>query len=204
MIKSKIIPKINNFVDNFSLYKSFDRIFNYMVKHNIISIDIYDIVNGRKNKRKFILATLHCFYLWFYSYFIISFIVSDKLINLFDSPLVPFDQIRQVFIYLSAAHFIIANIRTVFLKEEKRNNLIWSKFIYYLMINDQLNHKLNNHNYKIYKIIIKLLHLIFIEITYYVIILFLFLFTLISIISRSFILIILLPFNLFSIYISLT
>ena len=114
MIKSKIIPKINHFVDNISLYKSFDGIFNYMVKHNIISVNIHDIVNGRKNKRKFILTSLNCFYLWFYSYFIISFILSSKLINLFDSEWVPFDQIKLILIYISATCFITANIRTVF------------------------------------------------------------------------------------------
>ena len=64
--------------------------------------------------------------------------------------------------------------------------------------------KLNNHNYKIYKIIVKLLHFIFIKIVDPVTILILIIFTLISIISRSFILIILLPLNLFIIYICST
>ena len=92
-----------------------------------------------------------------------------------------------------------------FLKEEKRNNLIQLKFIYYLMINDQLNYKLNNHNYKIYKIIVKLLHYIFIRIVHPLAFLFfLIIFTFISIISRSFVLIILLQFNFFIIYICST
>ena len=204
MIKSKIIPKINRFIDNLSLYKSFDGIFNYMVKHNIISVNIHDIVNGRKNKRKFILATLHCLYLWLFSYLLILFIVSDKLIDLFDNPWLPFDQIRLLLILNSVGMFMMANIRTDFLKEEKRNNLIWLKFIYYLMMNDQLNHKFNYHNYKIMKIIIKSLHFIIIEIVYPITILFLFIVILISMISQSFILIILLPFTVSIYYIFLT
>ena len=174
IIKSKIISKINNLVNNISLYKTFNGIFNYMVKHNIISVHIHDIVNGRKNKRKFALTKLICFYSWFFSYILIPIILSDKLINLFDIPLIPFDQIRIFFIMSSFLLFMIANIRTDFLKEEKRNNLIWLKFIYYLMMNDQLSHKLNNHNYKIMKIITKLLHFIFNQLAYLIIIFFIF------------------------------
>ena len=72
------------------------------------------------------------------------------------------------------------------------------------MMNDQLNHKFNYHNYKIMKIIIKSLHFIIIEIVYPITILFLFIVILISMISQSFILIILLPFTVSIYYIFLT
>ena len=50
-----IISTLSNLVDDSSVYKPIDGIFNFMVKHNIISITIHDIAFGKtKNKRKFI------------------------------------------------------------------------------------------------------------------------------------------------------
>ena len=150
MIKSKIIQKINNFVDNLSLYKSFDETFNYMVKHNILSVDIHDIVNRRKNKWKFIISSLNCAFMMLMSLMIIPFLLSDKLIDLFANPIIPID--KQFIGLMSFALFLMASFKIAILRGEKQSNLNWLKFIYYLMTNDQLNHKLNNHNYKIMKI----------------------------------------------------
>ena len=87
MSRPNIIPKVNNFVgDYFNEQiisdKSFDVIFNYLVKHNIISISNYDFVNGRKNKKKFIISALNCAYLWFWLLFTILFLMSETLMNL--------------------------------------------------------------------------------------------------------------------------
>ena len=153
MIKSKIISKINNFVDNISLYKSFDGIINFMVKHNILSIDIHDIVNGTKNKWKFIFSSLNCAFMMLMSLMIIPFLLSDKLMDLIDNPIVPINK-RLIGLMFFSFSFII-NLRIVFLLEEKRCNLIWLKFIYHLMVNNQSKHKLNKKNYKMFKMIAK-------------------------------------------------
>ena len=203
-IKSKIISEFNKFVDNISLYKIFDDMFNLMVKNSVLSIHIYDIVNGRKNKRKFILTKLNCFCLWFFSFAFIPFIASDKLINLIDNRWVTFDLLRQSLISMLFGLLLIASIRTDFLNEEKRNNLISLKFIYYLMMNDQFNHKLNNHNYKIYKIVANSIHVHLIKYAYPYIFIALLVIIVMSTTSQSFTLIILLPFNLFIYYIYLT
>ena len=70
---------------------------------------------------------------------------------------------KQIFGSLFIALLFIANLRTDILKDESRNNLIWLKLIYYLMTNDQMNHKFNNCNHKILKIITKCTYLIIIK-----------------------------------------
>ena len=164
----KIIPKVNNFVDDYfstQIFadKSFDGIFNYLVKHNVISIGIYDIVNRRKNKKKFIISAFNCVYLWFMFLLTIIFLMSKTLMNLLDNPMLPFDRMKQIFGMISTVLFLTANLKTDMLREESRNNLIWLKFIYHLMINDQTNHKLNNYNYKILKIIARCTYFILIQ-----------------------------------------
>ena len=72
------------------------------------------------------------------------------------------------------------------------------------MIDDKLNHKLNNHNYKIYKMIIKFIHLIFMKASYFALIIVLLIAVLTSIFSKSLILILLLPFDLLIFYIYIT
>ena len=187
MIKSKIIPKINNFINDLSLYKSFDEIFNYNVKLNILSVDIHDIINGRKNKRKFIISSLNCAFMIFVLLMIIPFILSDKLTNLFANPIIPID--KQFIGLMFFALLSMASLRIAFLKDEKQSNLIWLKFMYYLMTNDQLNHKLNNHNYKMMTITSQILYFTFIQIGHPLIFCLVFLFVVLSIISKSLVLI---------------
>lgn len=122
-----------------------------MVKYNVISIGIHDIINGRKNRKRFIFSIINSLLLWFSFLLTISFLISNKLVSLLENPIIPFDQLKQIIGVLSTVLFLISNLKTDFLKEEKQNNLIKLKFIYHLMVNDQSNHKLNNHNYKILK-----------------------------------------------------
>ena len=182
MIKLVIIEKINNFIDNLSLYESLDGIFNYLVKHNVLSIDIHDIVNERKNKKKFMLSSLKTLYVMLMSFYFIPFLLSDKLINLFDNPIIPID--KQFIGLMFCALFFTVIFRIDILIGEKRFNLTCLKFIYYLMINDQLKHKLNDHNYKTLKIIAKISHYILIQIGHRFILFVIFSFVVLSIISK--------------------
>ena len=81
MSKSKISPKINNFV-NESMSDSLKSFVNYMIKYNIISVDLYDIFYRRKNKRKFLFCTLNCIYMWICLIKIIMTLNFKQLMNL--------------------------------------------------------------------------------------------------------------------------
>ena len=172
MLITKIVPKFNNFMsDNFMVDKYFNEISNYMLKYNIISIGIDDIIKKRKNNKKWILSAINCVLLWLMFIIFISFLLSNQLMNLIKNSLIPIDQLKQSIGAVATLLFIIINLKTDLLREEKRNNLIWLKFIYYLMINDQLKHKLNNHNYKLLKLIVKIINILSIKIAHWIIVL---------------------------------
>ena len=203
-IRSKITPKFNNFVGDYfdkqiNADKSFDGILNYLVNHNVISIGINDIINGRRNKKKFIISAFNCAYLWFMLLLTISILVSETLMNFLDNPMVPFNRIKQILGSISTVLFLTANLKTDMLKEESRNNLIWLKFIYYLMINDQINHKLNNYNYKIFKIITRCTYFILIQLGHLIVYIAILMFILLSIVSKSLIYIIISPIIIYAI-----
>ena len=134
----KIVPKFNNFMsDNFMVDKYFNEMSNYMLKYNILSIGIDDIIEGRKNSKKWILSTMNCVLLWLMFIVSISFLLSNQLINLIKNSLILIDQLKQSIGAMATLLFMIANFKTDLLIEVKRNNLTWLKFFYYLMINDQ-------------------------------------------------------------------
>ena len=167
-IQLKIKPKINNFIDDhftgqIVAEECFNGIFNFMVKCNVISINIDDIFKERKNESKFRISMFNCLFLWLMFLLSIAFLLSETLMKLIDNPLIPFDKIKQIFCLISTVLFLVSNFKTDILYEEKRNNLIWLKFIYYLMIDDKMKHKLNNHNYKLLKIIVKVIHFLLIQ-----------------------------------------
>lgn len=71
---------------------------------------------------------------------------------------------RQYILFQSILLLQIVIWKTDELQFESRDNLGWLKFLYYLMVNDRSKHKLNNRNFKIIKLFIRLLHFIFIRI----------------------------------------
>ena len=106
---------------------------------------------------------------------------------------------KQIFGVISTILFLTANLKTDMLREESRNNLIWLKFIYYLMINDQTNHKLNNYNYKILKIITRCTYFIQIQLGHLLVYLFILMFILLSLASKSLIYVIISPIIIYAI-----
>lgn len=71
---------------------------------------------------------------------------------------------RQYILFQSILLLQIVIWKTDELQFESRDNLGWLKFLYYLVVNDRSKHKLNNRNFKIIKLFIRLLHFIFIQI----------------------------------------
>ena len=205
MIRQIIIRKVNNFIEDYVKDNSFASFFSFMVKYNVISIGIHDIFNGRKNKKRFIFSIINSMLLWLSFLFTISFLISTKLISLLENPKIPFDQLKQIIGVFSTVLFLVSNLKTDFLREEKRNNLIQLKFIYHLMINDQSNHKLNNRNYRILKIFARVCYFLMIEVGgIYGLPLIFVLFCVFLIVTKSSILIILSPLLLYTIFIYCT
>ena len=165
MIQSKITPRINNFIDNPDC-DSLTEMINFMVKYNVISIDISDIFYGRKNLNKFLLCLLNCFYLWLTLFIFILFIRFDEMKKLFMNPLIPNDQINFIFLLVISYYILICIFKTDLLIDEYRNNLNRFQFLYYLVQNDKSIHKLTNFNYKKLRRKIDLINIIFLKITY--------------------------------------
>ena len=205
MIRPIIVRKVNNFIEDYAKNNSFAAFFNFMVKCNVISIGIHDIINGTKNKKRFIFSIINSLLLWFSFLLTISFLISSKLISLLENPKIPFDQLKQIIGVFSAFLFLISILKTNFLREEKRNNLVQLKFIYYLMMNDQSNHKLNNRNYKILKIITRIFYFHLVQVGGIYGLPFIFvLFCIFLIVTKSAILIILSPLLIYTIFIYCT
>ena len=133
-----------------------------------------------------------------------AFIISDKLIILFDNPILPFDKMKQILLIVTIVTFQTAIFKTYMMKEEKRNNLIRFKFLYYIMINDNFYHKLNYNNYKIFKLIVSVIHLVFIKFFHPHLYLILFILATLFIILKSITLIFLSPLFLYGIYVYIT
>lgn len=204
MSKSKISPKINNFV-NESMSDSLKSIVNFMVKYNIISVDLYDIFYRRKNKRKFLFCILNCIYMWICFILIILILKFKQLMNLFDKPMIPFDKLYQIFGITSTALISISIFKTRLLIEEWKNNLSAFAMGYYLLINDKSHHKLNKFNYKKLSKIVKLVNFLLIQMGSRITVLFIAISLLpIAFASKSIILILLGPIILYAIIIFFT
>lgn len=107
----------------------------------------------QENRTKIIYSTINCVVLWILVLVLTVFIIPNQLIILFDNPFLPFDKMKQILIILTIVMFQTANFKTD-MREEKRNNLIRFKFLHYIMVNDNVYHKLNYNNYKIFKLIV--------------------------------------------------
>lgn len=165
MIQSKITPQVNNFIDN-PVFDSLTEIINFMVKYNVISIDISDIFYGRKNQKKFFLCLFNCLYLWLTLFIFILFIRFDKMKKLFMNPLIPTDQMNFIFLLVTSYYILICIFKTDLLIDEYRNNLNRFKFLYHLVQNDKSIHKLTNFNYKQLRRKTSFINLILLKITY--------------------------------------
>ena len=203
MLRSKIQEIIKEFIDDSVAYKSIDGIFNYFVKHNFISIDIHDIFHGKNNRKKFFLSAFNCMVLWSTLFVNILLLISNTLLSLLEDSILPFDKIKLI---LSTSCFVtiqIAIFKTDVLREEKRNNLIEIKFLYYIMINHQINHKLNKYNYKIYTFFVGILYLS-IQLSYISLFISLFMVFIVIITSKSVLIITSSPLIIYAIYVIFT
>ena len=169
-LKSNIKRKINNnfiydFINSFLINDNINinELFDFMVKNNFISINIHHIFNGTKNKRKFIISILNLLFLYQIIILLTCVLFSNKLLIWTKHPLISFDQMRLLMFNFTFVLLLIITIKIDFLYEEKRNNLNKFKFFYYLMVNDQTNHQLDDRNYKILKLFIRLFYLFFIK-----------------------------------------
>ena len=205
MIRVELRPKVNNIVALQRVNHPIDNIINYMVKYNVISVDIYDIFYGRKNKRKFVISFLNCVCLWLTILFAISIILFDDILNYFDNPMIPFDKFKQIILLIISCLILVTSFKTDFILQEKQNNLIRIKFLYYLIINDKSEYKLNKYNYERFKHFTNFTYLILIKFGHPIILSFLVVSVLaIILLSQLTILIILLPLILYSTFTFIT
>ena len=199
MIRVELEPKVSNLVVLQHVNHPINNIINFMVKYNVISVDIYDIFNGRKNNRKFVISFLNCVCLWLTTLLAISIILFDGILNYFDNPIIPFDKFKQMILLIISCFILVSSFKTDFILQEKQNNLIRIKFLYYLIINDKSEYKLNKYNYERYKNVVNLTYFILIKFGHPIILSFLVITLLVIILlSKLTILIILLPLILYS------
>lgn len=200
MIGFKIRSKINNFVVVEHINDPIANIFNYSVKYNVISVNIYDIFYRRKNKRKLIINSLNCACLWLSILITSLCLLTDDVLNYFENPMIPFDQIKQIFLLITSIYILVTVFKTDYLLEEKRNNLIRLKVFYHLILNDKSEHKLNAYNFKRYKNFVKSIDLILIRCGHPFMLLFILTLTFVFLKSNLTIVIICLPLIIYSIF----
>lgn len=159
---SKIIPKMNNFV-NVPKNNTIDAISEFFTKFSVISINIDDIFHNRKNPMEFWIVAFNCACMWigliaFQLFFHINF-----LLDLLKNDFINVDQMKLLLTLGSILLLVIAIFKTDLLIEERKNNLAIFKFLYYLMVDDRAQHKLNKHNYKLFKFITRFIYLVLIK-----------------------------------------
>ena len=198
---SKIVPLINNFVV-ISVHHSISDIINYMVKYNVISINIDEIINGTKNQRKFYICILNCIFGWLTFFITLLLFMSNRLINLLNNPMIlPFNQIKQIIFLISTVLFLISVFKTDLLIQEKRNNLSEFKFIYYLIVNNKSKHKLNKLNYELFHLISTFFHIFFIKLGHPIVLSYsISTFIIILIIAKSWFLFLMSPIIIYSLF----
>ena len=159
---SKIVPKINNFV-NVPMNDTIDAISEFFTKFSVVSVDIHDIFHNRKNPMESWIIVFNCACMW------IGLIISqltlhvNLLLDLLRNDFINLNQMKLLLNLGSILLLVVAILKTDLLIEERKNNLAKFKFLYYLMVDDRAQHKLNKHNYKMFKFITGIIHLVLIR-----------------------------------------
>ena len=162
---SKIVPKMNNFV-NVPMNDTINAISEFFTKFSVISINIDDIFHNRKNLMEFRIVVFNCIIMWFGLIAFQLFLHINLLLDLLKNDFIDVNQMKLLLILGSILLLVVAIFKTDLLIEEQKNNLARFKFLYYLMVDDRVQHKLNKHNYKLFKFITRITHLVLIKFSF--------------------------------------
>ena len=202
LFKGLLNQIINTFInESVESDEYIDEIVNFLYNQSVFSIDIHNIIDGKKNRKKFIYSIMNCAVLWLVFIIMITFAISDKLIILLENSIIPFDKMKQYVLFQSILLLQVVVWKTDELQFESRDNLGWLKFLHYLMVKDRSKHKLNNRNFRTIKLLIRLLHYIFIRISDRFSLLFAFCAFISLIFSRSITIIIFSPLYTYAFYV---
>lgn len=124
---------------------SINYLFDFINKHNVISVGIDDIYFGHKNSKRFSMCILNCIFVWLFQVVFYYILVFHNWI--FHYPNLP-DQFEALVFCCTSLSLPIATMKTVYLKIQLNDNLSFLKFIYYLKQNFKQKHQLNDVNFK--------------------------------------------------------
>lgn len=145
-IKEKINNKFSKFKSKvLNLPFTINSIFDYMLRHHIISTEIDDIPIKHLNKK----SCKYCWFNYFYSIFssTLYIIFLLKFQWMFSLPNLP-SKLSVLIMMIDSFTWFIVMIRRDFLIADMENNLNGFKSFYYLKNNTNEIYKLNQSNYK--------------------------------------------------------
>ena len=140
IIKSKIR-------DYFLLKISLESFMKMAVKYFVISVDFDHIYYEHKNYKQFKKCVLIYILMWLTTFYILSFLLSDDMYSLIDSPFLPVNFRTMLLLFVFGSTIILVAKIDLLLGEIK-SNLNQLKIFYYLMNNHKSKHKLTNANCK--------------------------------------------------------
>ena len=147
----KIKYKINNLIskihDYFLIEKSLNNLMNISVKYFVTSIDSNDIYYGDKNPKRFKTCVLIYVLMCLMTFGYISFILSDDMYSLIDSPFLP-GHFRTMLLLTALSTIMILVAKTDIILGEIKFDLNQLKIFYYLINDVKSKHKLSEANYK--------------------------------------------------------
>ena len=146
-IRIKIMNLKFKIYDYFLIEKSLNQLMKIAVKYFLISISFNDIYYENKNPKQFKKCFLICILIWLMTLSLISFVISDDMYSLIDSPFLP-RHFRTLLSLLSFSSIMLLTAKTDLLLGEIRSNLDQFKIFYYLINNIKSKHKLSKQNYK--------------------------------------------------------
>lgn len=145
-MKDKFLEKFKQRIEyQLDPSNSINYLFDFINKHNVMSVEIDDIYFGQKNSKRFFLCILNCIFVWLFQVVFYYILVFHNWI--FHHPNLP-DQFEALIFCGVSLSLPIAVMKTVYLKIEINDNLSFLKFIYYLKQNWKRKHQLNDASFK--------------------------------------------------------
>ena len=162
----KIRNKIQNvrvkIHDYFLLKNSLKSFTEIAMKYFVISVNFDEIYHEYKNPKQFKKCVLVYVLTWFTTFYALSFVLSDGMYSLIDSPFLP-DNFGILLLLAVFASTIILVGKTDLLLGEIKSNLNSFKIFYYLINDHKSKHKLTSANCKKLAILSRILEIFLID-----------------------------------------
>ena len=126
---------------------------------NIVSLGLDEIYFGYSNSKRYIISLINCLCLWITILVMILFYALYDQINQIYNLNEYFDHSKQTILLIIDGLFLAAMLKTDLIIEERKYNLRCFKIFYYLAHDLKNKHKLNDKQYKILTIFIKISNL---------------------------------------------